>query len=36
MENYKLTIEDGVITWVENADDNVFGRVNVHRKQIKL
>ena len=22
MENYKLTIEDGVITWVENADEN--------------
>ena len=22
MENYKSTIEDGVITWVENADEN--------------
>ena len=22
MENYKLTIEDGVITWVENTDEN--------------
>ena len=22
MENYKLTIEDGIITWVENADEN--------------
>ena len=22
MENYKLTIEDGVITWIENADED--------------
>ena len=22
MKDYKLTIEDGVITWVENADEN--------------
>ena len=22
MKNYKLTIEDGVITWIENADEN--------------
>ena len=22
MENYKLTIEDGVITWIENANEN--------------
>ena len=35
MKDYKLTIEDGVITWVENADENgnpISGRLFIPKE----
>lgn len=37
MKNYELTIEDGVITWIENADENgnpIDGILNIPKEAI--